>query len=109
MRGIKKRGVILLLCCIILISTLSISFAASFASAADVAYIYNKDFKIDKNVIGVFNDLGLSVDTIKASQVSSVDLSQYRLILMLFLVREALLQFLIIILTIIIKLRVLKK
>ncbi|MBS3092298.1 VWA domain-containing protein [Candidatus Pacearchaeota archaeon] len=80
MRGIKKRGVILLLCCIILISTLSISFAASFASAADVAYIYNKDFKIDQNVIGVFNDLGLSVDTIKASQVSSVDFSQYRLI-----------------------------
>ncbi len=80
MRGIKKRGIIFLLCCIIFISLLSISFAIPFASAADVAYIYNKDFKIDQNVIGVFNDLGLSVDTIKSSEVSGVDFSQYRLI-----------------------------
>src|SRR3989344_8514456 len=80
MGGIKKRGAILLLFCIILVSVLSVSFAATFASAADVAYIYNKDFKIDQNVISVFNDIGLSVDTIKASQVSQTDFSQYRLI-----------------------------
>ena len=29
--------------------------------AADVAYIYRKDFKIDQNVIGAFGELGLSV------------------------------------------------
>ena len=65
--------------CIILLSAVIFSLGVVYA-AADVAYIYDKSFNIDNNIIQVFNNKNLSVDKIQVSQVSQTDFSQYRLI-----------------------------
>ena len=52
----KKRAAFFLISLILL---------TTIASAADVAYIYRKSFKIDNNIINVFKDLGLTVDLIQ--------------------------------------------
>ena len=63
------------------LSVILIIFSITFASAVgDVAYIYSKSYKIDNNIIKSFNDLGLSVDNISITKVSSTDLTPYRLI-----------------------------
>ena len=68
----KKEGILVLILLFI--------FLLKFASAvADVAYIYEKSFRIDDNVLEVFNDLGLSVDLIKDTNIPS-SLSQYKVI-----------------------------
>ena len=68
----KKEGILVLILLFI--------FLLNFASAvADVAYIYEKSFRIDDNVLEVFNDLGLSVDLIKDTNIPS-SLSQYKVI-----------------------------
>ncbi len=52
-----------------------------FVSAAgDVAYIYNKEWKVNDFIVDAFEDAGLIVDEISVSDISSVDFSQYRLI-----------------------------
>src|SRR3989338_6529126 len=47
--------------------------------AADVAYIYNRQFKVDKNIVNTFSDLGLTTDLIKESQFPS-NLSKYKIL-----------------------------
>ena len=71
---------------LIFISLSVASFASSAiagttnATTADIAYIYNKKFKIDNNVISAFNDLGLGVDKIKYADISKTDFSKYKAI-----------------------------
>jgi len=48
------------------------------AAASDVAYIYDNEARIDRNIINVFSELGLTVD--KISIKSLPDLSQYKFI-----------------------------
>jgi len=64
---------------IILLSVLLLILLSFFASAEDVAYIYRKNFKIDNNILQVFNESGLSVKFINDNNIPS-SLSQYRLI-----------------------------
>ncbi|MEK6854649.1 MAG: hypothetical protein AABX73_00315 [Nanoarchaeota archaeon] len=53
--------------------------AASVSAAGDVAYIFNKNFKIDKNIKKIFNDSNLTVDFIKETNLPK-DFSQYKFI-----------------------------
>ncbi|MBS3079124.1 putative metal-binding motif-containing protein [Candidatus Pacearchaeota archaeon] len=55
-------------------------FLIPMISAADVAYIYNKNFKIDNNVKVLLNQLNLSIDLIQESKVASTNLSKYKFI-----------------------------
>ena len=48
--------------------------------AADVAYILNVPKNANKDVLSVFNELNLSVELIKDSNVRTTDLSKYKLI-----------------------------
>ena len=52
---------------------------SAIASAGDVAYLYRKTFQIDKNIIDVFEELGLTVDYIQEKNQPS-SYSGYRLI-----------------------------
>jgi hypothetical protein len=61
------------------IFVLLISLTLTFASAADVAYIYRKDFKIDQNIINTFNEMGLEVELINENSLPA-DFSAYKLI-----------------------------
>ena len=61
----------------ILFCVLSISF---ISAASDVAYIYRKDYKIDENVIDVFNKMGLSVETIREEVLYKTNLNNYRIL-----------------------------
>src|SRR3989338_7295808 len=70
----KKRAFILISFSFFLLFLLS-----SFASAADVAYIYSKTFKIDNNIISAFNDLNLSVDLINVNSISS-NITSYKIL-----------------------------
>ena len=47
------------------------------SAVGDVAYIYNKKFKIDKNIVDLFNKSGLQVDLIRESAIPR-DLSGYK-------------------------------
>jgi hypothetical protein len=47
--------------------------------ASDVAYIYKKNYKVDKNILSVFNELGLSYDLINENYLPS-NFSSYRII-----------------------------
>jgi len=49
-------------------------------SAADVAYLYNKKFRIDNGIVKFFNEMNLSVDLINEKNFSKTDFSKYRLI-----------------------------
>jgi hypothetical protein len=62
-----------------LLAFLLIVFLSSSVFAADVAYIYRKDFKIDNNVLDVFSELNLSVELLKDTSLP-VDFSQYKMI-----------------------------
>lgn len=64
----------------ILILFLSLIFLVNFVFAYDVAYIHDSPWKIDSNILDSFSDLGLSVETIQCSSVSSTDFSEYDLI-----------------------------
>jgi len=55
-------------------------FLISYVSAGDVAYIYNKNFKIDNNIKTLLNQINLSVDLIQENKIPSTNLSKYRLI-----------------------------
>ena len=44
-------------------------FLIEMVSAADVAYIYKKEFRIDQNIVDLFEDNGLSVDLIKETNL----------------------------------------
>ena len=68
----KKTGIIF---CTLLLSI----FLISFASAANVAYIYKNKAKIDKNVLNVFSELGLSVEQVYESNLPK-NFSKYKLI-----------------------------
>ena len=74
--GIKKRGVRLQILLIFIL--LVISF--SFVSAGDVAYIYDKSFRIDQNVINIFQNFGLTVDLVENDNIALTDFSQYRIL-----------------------------
>ena len=52
----------------------------SFVSASDVAYIYNKNFKIDNNIKALFSELNLTVDMIQEKDVLKTDFSTYKFI-----------------------------
>jgi len=64
---------------ILLTFVFSILLAATFVSAADVAYIYKKDFKIDDNIIGTFMEKGLSVELINEKYLPA-NFDDYKLI-----------------------------
>src|SRR3989344_1110348 len=73
-------GTSLFLILIILLFSVSLASAIGISTTGDVAYIYDKGYKIDNNIIKSFNDLGLKVDNISISKVSSTDFSKYRII-----------------------------
>ncbi|MFH1802985.1 MAG: hypothetical protein ABH864_06080 [archaeon] len=59
---------------------LIILLGATIASAsADIAYIYRKEFKIDNNILNVFNQSGLTYDLIDERRLP-IDFSQYKLL-----------------------------
>ncbi|MBS3080567.1 putative metal-binding motif-containing protein, partial [Candidatus Pacearchaeota archaeon] len=68
----KKRKVLLLI-------FISLLIILSFVSAGDVAYIYKNKAKIDKNVVSVFEELGLTVELISEKAIPS-DFSKYKFI-----------------------------
>ena len=72
--GREKRGDRSQICAVIFLLVMSLSFI----SASDVAYIYDKEFRIDQNVIDRINYLGLDVDLIESDDVLSTDFSSYR-------------------------------
>ena len=77
----RKRGTILFNLIVSSFIVCALLLSSSFAyAAADVAYIYDKSFNIDNNVIQVFNNKNLSVETIPVTRLSQTDFSQYRLI-----------------------------
>ncbi|MFA6023456.1 MAG: vWA domain-containing protein [Candidatus Pacearchaeota archaeon] len=93
MIGVKKRGILLSLITglfALILLTASIELVSAGISGnislnlsiahSDVAYIYNQNYKIDQNVIGEFERIGLSVEPIKSSAISTTDFSKYRLI-----------------------------
>ena len=49
-------------------------------SAADVAYIYNKDYKVDQNVIDIFEELGMSVKLVKDKDVPRTNFDDFHMI-----------------------------
>jgi len=55
----KKRASLLAITFTFLLLT------ATLASAADVAYLYRRTFKIDENIVQVFENLGLTIDYIQ--------------------------------------------
>ncbi len=61
----------------------SLIFVAGIASAyeADIAYIVKSNLNIDQNLLNEISSLGYDYDTILESQVSSTNLSQYRMLL----------------------------
>ena len=59
---VKKEGALLFL-------GLFIVLMAGNVFAADVAYIYKKDFRIDDNIVKLFQDSGLTVDLIKEASM----------------------------------------
>ncbi|MEM3121963.1 MAG: hypothetical protein QXH60_00785, partial [Candidatus Pacearchaeota archaeon] len=55
--------------------------AVVHAQSSDVvAYIYNKNFNIDTNVINELNSMGLNVELIPESRISTTNFSKYRVI-----------------------------
>lgn len=71
MRGLLVISFVLLV--------LSINIA-SVSATSDVAYIYKRSYKIDNNFVSVFNELGLEVDKISETTLSTVNFSKYKLI-----------------------------
>ncbi len=63
---VKAKFVILLLALLI-----------PLASAADIAYIYDKEGKIDQNIVGIFSQLDLTIDYINNPLT---DLSNYKIV-----------------------------
>ena len=57
----------------------TIFILVSLASAADIAYIYKSKPAVDKNIISVFNDSGLSVELIAESKLATKNISNYRI------------------------------
>lgn len=74
-----KRKVPLKTVRLYLVSLLFLIFLITPVFAADVAYIYGKSFRIDENVVKVFQDMGLSVEKIQENKLPA-DFSKYRLI-----------------------------
>ena len=64
---------------LLLVFLFAVMFVGS-VSAADVAYIYSRDFNVDNNIKNVFAELNLSVDMIKESKVTTTDFSKYKFI-----------------------------
>jgi len=58
---------------------LAIILLIPLAVASDVAYIYDNEAKIDRNIIGVFSELGLITDLVNEKSLPS-DLSNYKFI-----------------------------
>ena len=62
------------------VSVLLILVGAALASAsADIAYIYRKEFKIDQNILKIFNQSNLTYDLIDEKTLPK-DFSQYKLL-----------------------------
>jgi len=70
-RGLKRK--------ILLSVLLTLAFSVEFAVAADVAYVYRNERKIDENVLDVFDEMSLSVKLIDEKNLPS-SLSAYRFI-----------------------------
>ncbi len=49
---------------VVVLFVLIVGFVGVVSAVGDVAYIYKKSFKVDKNIIQIFNDSGLKVDLI---------------------------------------------
>ncbi len=64
---------------VIIFSFIIVFFLTSLVAAADVAYIYRKDFRIDQNIVKEFKNLGLSVDLIQENKMP-LNFSEYRII-----------------------------
>src|SRR3989344_3800422 len=64
----------------LIVALLVIVLVLPLISAADVAYIYNKDIRIDQNIINEFNSSGLSVNTIQENKISTTDFSKYKIV-----------------------------
>jgi len=78
----REGGRALLVFCII--SVLVILLASYVSAAADVAYLYKRVNNIDDNILDVFNDAGLTVETISDTQIptklSAANLNNYKII-----------------------------
>ncbi|MDD5193634.1 MAG: hypothetical protein PHF67_03540, partial [Candidatus Nanoarchaeia archaeon] len=68
----KKRASVFLF--LILVSLLLIEIV----SATDVGYILKSKSKVNKNILSVFNEMGLSYELITDSKIKNYDLSKYR-------------------------------
>jgi hypothetical protein len=71
-----KRSVIVGVLVLMIFLTMTITFANG---SGDVAYIYRKDFRIDDNIIDLFEEMGFSVDLINEKEMPA-DFSGYSLI-----------------------------
>ncbi len=73
---IAKRALLYILSIFVIFAFVGVVVAAN----KDVAYIYEKEFRIDENFIEVFEDLNLSVDLIRENEVSRTDFDEYKFI-----------------------------
>ncbi len=64
----------------VFLSLIMVCLVVSAVDKADVAYVYRKIFAVDKNIISVFNSLGLEVELIRDSDIRRTDFSQYKII-----------------------------
>ncbi|MBS3079703.1 fibronectin type III domain-containing protein [Candidatus Pacearchaeota archaeon] len=61
---------------VLITSSLIVLFFIGSTFAVEVGYVYNSKSKIDSNVIGIFNELGLNVDYLQVNNLPS-DISKY--------------------------------
>src|SRR3989344_8935716 len=71
---VKKTGIIIFINIIFVLIIFN-----NVVSAADVAYVYKKNFRIDQNIVDVFESNGLTVDLIKEANMPR-NFDNYRLI-----------------------------
>ena len=74
----KKEATLILAMISIVLAVILTSNLVYAATTADVAYITNR--YADQNVLDVFDDLGLSVEIIKDSQVPSKNFNNYKIV-----------------------------
>ncbi|MEK6818516.1 MAG: hypothetical protein AABY10_01130, partial [Nanoarchaeota archaeon] len=73
---VNKRGTFLLPIVVVVLLLICIANV----SAQNVAYIYIKDFRIDRNIVALMNSSGLKVDLIKEKDVPSTNFNKYDII-----------------------------
>ncbi len=69
----QKRSIFTLMILVLIVNVFSFPVLAS-----DVAYIYKNNKKVDKNIVDVFEELGLSVELINEKNIKNMDFSGYK-------------------------------